>query len=524
MSQPATAPEKEPENKPALVVEQPKKKRPIGVILLAIVVILGGSYAVRMYLYNSTHVTTDDAYVTTDVVPVNPLVNGNIVSVPVSENQNVAQGQLLAQIDDTTFRADVDQAKANLAMAIANDKSANADLSLTTETGHAQESEAQGVVTAGGSDITTALANVGKADSAVATAKATLSASDAQARAADDGVQTALQDRNRVAAQLTGAHDAVINAQAGVKVAQANLANAQATLDNANRDAARYRNLANQGAVPVSEAELKETAAANAAAAVDAARQQVAAAEANVRQRQSDYVAAQEQVKLADTAVLAARSQAGAAHQSASAQATRVTQARSDVVAAEETVKATQARQRQNVGKLNEAQALPKRVSMSEAAKQLAIAKVDQAKAALETAEIALARTRITAPVAGKVTRKTVELGQQVTPGQPIMSLIPVEAPWVTANFKETQLGDIRPGQRVEIEVDAIPGRTFIGHVDSISPGTGSTFALLPPDNSTGNFTKVVQRVPVKITIDPGQPDIDRLDAGLSVNAAVVVK
>jgi len=161
---------------------------------------------------------------------------------------------------------------------------------------------------------------------------------------------------------------------------------------------------------------------------------------------------------------------------------------------------------------------------MSEAAKRQALAKVDQARAALESAQIALERTRITAPVAGRVTRKTVEIGQQMVPGQPIMSLIPVEIPWIIANFKETQMAGLRPGEEVEIEVDAVPSHTFKGHVDSITPGTGSTFALLPADNSTGNFTKVVQRVPVKITIDPGQPDLDKLVSGLSVSVAVTLK
>jgi len=525
MSQPATAPDQGTDGRPALVVEQPKKnRRPIAIILIAVAVLLAGIFGFRWFVYNSSHVTTDDAYITMDVVPVNPLVSGNITAVPVSENQHVAAGQLLAQIDSTTFASDVDQAKANLAMAIANAKSANADVGLTTQTGNAQVSEAQGVVSAGGTDITTAQENVLKANSAVATAAATLSATQAQARAADSGVQSAMQDLSRARAQLAGAHDAVSNAQAGVKVAQANLTNALATQANANRDATRYRSLADQGAVPVSEAESKETAAANAAAAVDAARQQVTAAQANVQERQSDYAAAEEQVKLAATAVSTARAQAGAAHQSAAAQATRVTQARADVVAAEDAVQAAQARQRQNLGHLKEAQQLPKRVSMSEAAKQQALAKVDQARAALETAQINLARTRITAPVAGRITNKVVEVGQQVSPGQPIMSLIPFETPWVMANFKETQLADIRPGQAVDIEVDAVPGHTFRGHVNSISPGTGATFALLPPDNSTGNFTKVVQRVPVKITIDPGQPDLDRLAAGLSVNASVIVK
>ncbi|HWA83959.1 MAG TPA: HlyD family secretion protein [Fimbriimonadaceae bacterium] len=493
-------------------------------IVLVCVVVVGGFFGIRMFQYNSTHVTTDDAYVTMDVVPINPLINGNITSVPVSENQEVRPGQLLVQLDDTTFKADLAQAEANLAVAEANARSAEADLGLTQQTGSAQVSEAQGGVQVGGTDIATANSNVDKAISGVQTAEATLRSSDAQAKAADEAVQAQIISRARVAQQLTGSQAAVTNAAAAVKVAQANLANAQATYTNADRDARRYRTLADQGAVPVSTAEQRETAAANAKAAVDAAAEQVKAAQAAEAQRRSDYSVARQQVKEADSAIVSARANAKAAHQAALAQAARVTQAGADLQAARQGVTAAQARQQQNVGKLTEAQALPKRISMSQAAKAQAIAKVAQARAALTSAQVALARTKIVAPVGGRISKKTAEVGQQVTPGQPLMSLIPSEIPWIVANFKETQMADIRQGEEVEIEVDAVPGRTFKGHVNSISAGTGSTFALLPADNATGNFTKVVQRVAVKITLDPGQPDLEKLAAGLSANVAVIVK
>ncbi len=523
MSEAAPNPQSQ-EKTPSLFVEEPQKKRPIGLIVLALAILVGAIYGVRAYLYGAAHVSTDDAYVTLDVIPVNALVSGNIVSLPVKENQEVKRGDLLAQLDDVTFKADVEQAKANLEVARANAQSANADVGLTSQTGNAQVSEAQGGVQAGGSDIATAEANVQKSISAVSTARATLDSSLAQAKAADSAVQTARMDRAILAQQLTGSQDAIANAQAAVKVAQANLANAQATATNASRDAARYRNLATQGAVPVSQAEEKETAAANAQAAVSASREQVEAAQATVNQRRSDFAAAQQQIKWGDSTIESAQAQARAAHQAAAAQASRVTQASSDVAAARQGVQAAQARQQQNVGKLREAQALPARLSISEAAKQQAIAKVRQAEAALQSAQIALDRTRITAPISGRITRKTAEMGQQMATGQPLMSLIPVETAWIVANFKETQTGSLRPGQEVEIDVDAVRGHVFRGHVDSVSPGTGSTFALLPADNSTGNFTKVVQRVPVKITLDPGQPDLDKLAAGFTVSVAVTIK
>lgn len=500
------------------------KKRPIGVIVLASVVLIGAFYGIRMYLYNSDHVTTDDSYVTTDIVPTNAQVAGNISDVLVRENQVVKAGDLLVRLDDVTYRADVEQAKANLAVAEANAKGAATDVGLTQQTGAAQVSEALGGVQIGGTDINSAEVNVQRAISGVDSAQATLNANQAQAKAADASIQTQLMDRARIVQAAQSAKAAITNAEANVKVAQANLASAQATETNAEHDAERYRMLSTEGAVPAAQAEAKETALANARASVDAARQQVLAAEASVNQRKSDYSAAQQQIKWADTSIASARAQARAAHQTASAQASRVAQANSDVSVARQGIEAAKARQTQNVGKLAEANALPKRVSLSEAAKLQAIAKVRQAQAALTSAQIALDRTRIRAATAGKVSRKSAEVGQQVAVGQPLMSIVTTEQPWIVANFKETQLGRVRPGQAVEIEIDALSGRTFKGHVDSISAGTGSTFALLPADNATGNFTKVVQRLPVKIVFEPGQPGLELLSAGLSANVAIIVK
>ncbi len=147
--------------------------------------------------------------------------------------------------------------------------------------------------------------------------------------------------------------------------------------------------------------------------------------------------------------------------------------------------------------------------------------KADQAKVA--QAKLNLTYTLITAPVDGTIAKKSVEVGMVVPPGQALFGFVSSSERWVEANFKETQLARIKPGQKVDVEVDALSGKTFQGVVDSIGSATGSTFTLLPPDNSTGNFTKVVQRVPVKIDLPNLTPeDIDRLADGLS--AVVNVK
>jgi membrane fusion protein (multidrug efflux system) len=158
-------------------------------------------------------------------------------------------------------------------------------------------------------------------------------------------------------------------------------------------------------------------------------------------------------------------------------------------------------------------------------------APVRQAEAALTEAELALSYTVVTAPFAGIVGKKGVETGANVSPGQPLFALAADTGNWVIANFKETQIGRMRPGDHAEIRVDAFPERRWRGHVESISPATGAKYALLPPDNATGNFTKVVQRVPVKIAIEgvdtegEAGEDVDAtLPVGLSVNVDVRVR
>jgi membrane fusion protein (multidrug efflux system) len=141
--------------------------------------------------------------------------------------------------------------------------------------------------------------------------------------------------------------------------------------------------------------------------------------------------------------------------------------------------------------------------------------------AALKQAELNLSYTAIVAPVDGVVGNRTLRVGQYVQAGTQLMAVVPVDATYVVANYKETQLTDVRPGQLVEIEVDTFPGATFRGRVDSIAPASGQEFALLPPDNATGNFTKVVQRIPVKIVLDRSSPLAGQLRPGMSVTPSI---
>jgi membrane fusion protein (multidrug efflux system) len=162
-------------------------------------------------------------------------------------------------------------------------------------------------------------------------------------------------------------------------------------------------------------------------------------------------------------------------------------------------------------------------VSLSRASVETAAAGVKQAEASLELAELNLSYTRIVAPQNGRVARRTVEQGAYLQTGQSMLAIVP-EYVWVVANFKETQLTYMRPGQPVRIHIDAYPKRDYKGKVDSLQPGTGARFSLLPPENAVGNYVKVVQRVPVKIVFDePLDAQLD-IAPGLSVEPKVRVK
>jgi membrane fusion protein (multidrug efflux system) len=170
---------------------------------------------------------------------------------------------------------------------------------------------------------------------------------------------------------------------------------------------------------------------------------------------------------------------------------------------------------------------------LDQATKQIALlnAQVAQATAALKhdlavqhQAELNVSYATVVAPVDGIVGNRTLRVGQYVQAGTQLMSVVPTTAAYVIANYKETQLTDVRPGQAVEIEIDMFPGRTYHGHVDSLAPASGQEFALLPPDNATGNFTKVVQRIPVKITLDPESKQTGDLRPGMSVEPSIDTK
>lgn len=243
-----------------------------------------------------------------------------------------------------------------------------------------------------------------------------------------------------------------------------------------------------------------QNALKEAQAAVQTARENLAQTEATLSKAQEDLqrytavdpraVSAQQRnaIRTAYNTALASRNAAQANVQQAIA---RVQQVQKEIIA-------NRARVQQSQGVLAQAQSQSNQVKIQKGQVVSSKANVAQAEAALKQAQLNLSYTRIMAPINGKAGRKSVEVGQRVQPGQPLLSLVERDI-WVVANLKETQMNKVRPGQMVDIRVDAFPKHEFEGVVDSIAPASGAQFALLPPDNATGNFTKIVQRIPVKI-------------------------
>ena len=248
----------------------------------------------------------------------------------------------------------------------------------------------------------------------------------------------------------------------------------------------------------------------------DAANAQLVQADANNVKAQNDLARYKQLVSKQEIS----QQQYDQAYAAAQASAAAVDAAQAGVSAAQAQVKAGQSKVRQAEADLRAAGTAPQQVAVTRSRAKAAEALVEQKKAELDAAELSLQYTTVVSPVDGFVTDRTVEVGQNVQPGQELMRIINLDDIWVTANFKETQLRDVRVGQAVTIHVDTT-GQDYKGHVQSIAGASGAITSLLPPENATGNFVKVVQRIPVKITFDPGETRQHVLRPGMSVEPKV---
>jgi membrane fusion protein (multidrug efflux system) len=270
------------------------------------------------------------------------------------------------------------------------------------------------------------------------------------------------------------------------------------------------------------QGQLKAQRAAE-AAAIAAVRQ----AEADVerarldRERMRELVdakmIAQQDYDHADAAFKVAQAALDAARQKVNQAREQVAQAEAAVRSQAATLAQTRRRQEEAEAALANARSQRQQVKVRQIQVGAAQGKVEQGLANLRQAEMNLAYCTIRAPVGGRVSKKAVEVGQVVQPGQSLLALVDLDHVWVVANFKETALTHVRPGQRAVVEVDTYPGAAFKARVDSIQAGSGAVFSLLPPENATGNFVKVVQRVPVKLVFDPGENARHLLVPGMSV-------
>ena len=446
--------ETEPVNEPdAEVARRPFYKRR-GVIIIAVVVLLLGTiFGVRYWLYARSHESTDDAFIDGHIIQVSPKASGYVAKIYVTDNQQVKEGDLIAELDARDYEVRLQQAKAALDAGLAKENEAKTNVSLTRATSSAGVRQAQAVVRRSRTEVESSRAGA-----------------------------ASLRSRANEAAS------AVSTAQANLAQTQAQVVAAQADVTRAAADVERYRELYAKDEISKQRLDQAVTVANTTAAQLEAARQRVVAAEARVNEARAAQAAAIQTAQQAQTQISGA--QAGV---------------------------------NEALGKLAEANAAPQQVAVSQAQAATAGATTEQLRAQVTQAELELSYTKIYAPESGRVTRKSVEEGALVQIGQPLLAIVPGDV-WVTANFKESQIGKMTPGQSVEISVDAYPDKVFKGHVDSIQAGTGARFSLIPPENATGNYVKVVQRVPVKIVFDESPDSKHTLAPGMSVVPEVKVK
>lgn len=418
-----------------------------GLILVALV---GG---ILYYLHAISHESTDDAFIDGSVISISPRVSGHVARVYAADNQKVAAGDLLVELDPRDFEARLAAAKAALQAAEASSRSHSIDVNLTSITATAGLDEATAAVDA--------------AQAMVQNAQAQAAATKSQHGETQAQVAIAKAAREQVRAEILAVE-----------------ANHQQT----SQDLKRYREMAQSNTISPQQLDHAVTAERVAAAELEAAKSKFATQQAKLRQAEAALKSAEDNVRQAQAQVTARQAQLEQAN-----------------------------------ARLASARSAPELVARSSSLAEESRADMEKARAEVQQATLNLSYTRIVAPTDGYVTRKNVDPGAFVQVGQALMAIVSPQV-WVTANFKETQLTHIRPGQPATVAVDAFPNVTFHGRVDSIQRGTGSRFSLLPPENATGNFVKVVQRIPIKIVFQrPDELAAYMLVPGMSVIPTVTV-
>ncbi|HVS65950.1 MAG TPA: HlyD family secretion protein [Thermoanaerobaculia bacterium] len=395
-------------------------RRVIGALLALLIA------AALFWWWRSGRVSTDNAQIQGAVHPVSARISGQVIAVHVGDNEQVAAGQLLFELDERDSLVALQRAEADLAAARAGALAAEVGLPVAS-----------------------------------VSATSRLDVAEALLEAAATGVR------------LAGRQGEVARAQ--VASVDAALRESRVLAGQAARDLERLRPLAEKDEISRRELDAAQTAAR--------------AARARVERLEAEAMAAEREVEVA---------------------AERLAQARGQ----EERARA----------ELEAAETAPQQIEVSRAEAAVATAHAEQAGAMVERARLDLEYTRVRAPAAGRITMKSVEVGQVVQPGRPVIAIVALEGVWVEAKFKETQLRRMRPGQRALVEVDAYPGTTLRARVESVAAATAGRFSLFPAENASGNFVKVVQRVPVKLVLEEPPAEDRPLRPGMSVVATVLVR
>ena len=469
----------------------------------------GGVSGWRWWQFQHTHVSTENAQIEGHISPVAPKISATVKQVLVKDGDLVKAGQTLVILQDEDLQLKIQQMEANLNAAKAQLKSSADTVSLTANTNTTQIQQAQSNLEAQQAAVVAAETNVKQAESEI-------KAAEAQLQQAELGVSAAKSQVEGALAGVEAQKARVRQAESGVSAARAKVVQAETEVSKTKTDLQRYEYLFGQGAIPAQQQDTARAAFNTAQANLTVANEGVGQAEAQVNDARAQLQQAQAQVKSAQSQLQQAQAQVESAR-------SRLQQAEAQADNARAQVQKSVAQADASRSQVAETKASTQKVVVQQDQTESAQAQVKQAEAALALARQQLEYTVIQAPVSGYVGQLTGEVGQKVQPGQPLLAVVPLEteAIYVRANFKETELKDLRVGERAEVRVDAYPGEVFRAKVEGLSPATGAQFALLPPDNATGNFNKVVQWLPVRLSFLPEADPQHKLRAGLSVTVTV---
>ena len=442
------------------------------------VLLIGG---LAWWLYSRRFEKTDDAHIEGNISLISPQISSHIEKIYVKENQLVKKGDLLIEFDAREAEANLEKANAFLKMAIAKKSKTMANYGLTLKTTRA--------------DITQASSNLVSAKDNVQQTRIVSDSKLNSVEMAKNQTKTAEANLRQMEAQIPAS-------EATLEQAKAQVPAAEVALNNATSEYERSRQLSQSGDISKQDLERDYRRLSDARAAKISAQKQVEVVKAQLNSLRGQVEV--EKLRLAETknGIIAADN--------------NYRQSLSQI-----NIAASQADE--SKGKLFGADIMPEQRAIGESEIQTAEAEEAQAQAALAQAELALSYTKIYAPQDGYVSKPTVVEGQLVQPDQTLMS-ISLPGIWIIANFKETQIERIKIGQPVDIYTDAYPSTTFHGTVESFQIGTGSRFSVLPSENASGNFVKVVQRIPVKIVFDEMPENKYLLVPGMSVTPRVSVK